>query len=198
MQQDLEADGPAAEPARRHAELTRAILRAYNLTGPAQTDAIRLVGATLHGYISLELAGSFRHTPRHQRLLAHRTHRPSHPPHQLAARLAPRARGWCLELSEGGGMMGMSDRAGVEAAVEALRKIGYFLERERQPTHRVKAYRRAADTSRVAAGRGAGAAAGRTLTELAGIGPKTEAVIIQAMDGAVPSYLVKLEQAAGS
>ncbi len=64
MQQDLDADGPAAAPARRHAELTRAILRAYNLTGHAQTDAVRLVGATLHGYISLELAGSFRHTPR--------------------------------------------------------------------------------------------------------------------------------------
>ncbi|WP_020385807.1 PHP domain-containing protein [Kribbella catacumbae] len=92
----------------------------------------------------------------------------------------------------------MSDRAGVVAAVEALRKIGYFLERDRQPTHRVKAYRRAADTieglpaAEVRARRRAG-----TLTELAGIGPKTEAVIIEAMDGATPSYLVKLEQAAG-
>jgi putative hydrolase len=92
----------------------------------------------------------------------------------------------------------MSDRAGVEAAVEALRKIGYFLERERQPTHRVKAYRRAADTierlpaAEVRARRRAG-----TLTELAGIGPKTEAVIVEAMDGAIPSYLVKLEKAAG-
>ena len=28
-----------------------------------------------------------------------------------------------------------------------------------------------------------------------GIGPKTEAVILEAMDGATPSYLVKLEQA---
>ncbi len=93
----------------------------------------------------------------------------------------------------------MSDKAGVEAAVDALRKIGYFLERDRQPTHRVKAYRRAADTieglpaAEVRARRRAG-----TLTELAGIGPKTEAVILEAMDGAVPSYLTKLENAAGA
>jgi AcrR family transcriptional regulator len=64
MQQDLDADGPAAAPAHRHADLTRAILHAYPLTETAQTDAIRLLGATLHGYITLELTGSFRHTPR--------------------------------------------------------------------------------------------------------------------------------------
>jgi putative hydrolase len=93
----------------------------------------------------------------------------------------------------------MSDKAGVEEAVAALRAIGYYLERDRQPTHRVKAYRRAADTiaalptAEVRARRRAG-----TLTELAGIGPKTEAVILEAMDGATPSYLVKLEEAAGA
>jgi AcrR family transcriptional regulator len=64
MQQDLDADGPAAAPARRHADLTRSILHAYNLTPDAQTDAIRLLGSTLHGFITLELTGSFRHTPR--------------------------------------------------------------------------------------------------------------------------------------
>jgi len=93
----------------------------------------------------------------------------------------------------------MSDKAGVAEAVEALRAIGYYLERDRQPTHRVKAYRKAADTieglpaAEVRARRRAG-----TLTELPGIGPKTEAVILEAMDGATPAYLVKLEQAAGS
>jgi len=92
----------------------------------------------------------------------------------------------------------MSDKAGVDAAVEALRAIGYYLERDRQPTHRVKAYRRAADTiealpaAEVRARRRAG-----TLTELPGIGPKTEAVILEAMDGATPSYLTKLEGSAG-
>jgi AcrR family transcriptional regulator len=64
MQQDLDADGPAAAPARRHADLNRSILHAYPLTEDAQTDAIRLLGATIHGYITLELTGSFRHTPR--------------------------------------------------------------------------------------------------------------------------------------
>lgn len=64
MQQDLDADGPAAPAARRHAELTRAILHAYDLSEDAQIDAIRLLGATLHGFITLELTGSFRHTPR--------------------------------------------------------------------------------------------------------------------------------------
>ncbi|GAA1154974.1 PHP domain-containing protein [Kribbella jejuensis] len=92
----------------------------------------------------------------------------------------------------------MTDKAGVEDAIAALRAIGYYLERDRQPTHRVKAYRRAADTiaalpaAEVRARRRAG-----TLTELPGIGPKTEAVIVEAMDGATPSYLVKLEEAAG-
>src|SRR5437870_8935627 len=91
----------------------------------------------------------------------------------------------------------MSDKAGVADAVEALRAIAYYLERDRQPTHRVKAYRRAADTIEglpaavVRARRRAG-----TMSELAGIGPKTEAVILEAMDGAKPSYLAKLEQAA--
>lgn len=93
----------------------------------------------------------------------------------------------------------MTDNAGVAAAVAALRAIGYYLERDQQPTHRVKAYRRAADTiaalppAEVRARRRAG-----TLTELPGIGPKTEAVILEAMDGSTPSYLVKLEEAAGA
>lgn len=96
-------------------------------------------------------------------------------------------------------MEAMSDKAGVTAAVEALRAIGYYLERDRQPTHRVKAYRRAADTiealpaTEVRARKRAG-----TLTELPGIGPKTEAVILEAMDGAVPAYLTKLEQGAAA
>ncbi|MFG1812476.1 PHP domain-containing protein [Kribbella sp. NPDC049174] len=93
----------------------------------------------------------------------------------------------------------MTDKAGVADAVAALRAIGYYLERDQQPTHRVKAYRRAADTiaalpaAEVRARRRAG-----TLTELPGIGPKTEAVILEAMDGSTPSYLVKLEEAAGA
>ena len=33
----------------------------------------------------------------------------------------------------------MTDKAGVADAIAALRTIGYYLERDRQPTHRVKA-----------------------------------------------------------
>lgn len=44
---------------RRHSEMTRAVLRGYDLGEPAQTDAIRLLGSVFHGYVSLELAGSF-------------------------------------------------------------------------------------------------------------------------------------------
>ena len=66
---------------------------------------------------------------------------------------------------------------------------------DEQPTHRVRAYRRAAETiaalpvAEVRARTRAG-----TLTELPGIGPKTEAVIVEAMEGTPPSYLVKLEK----
>lgn len=91
----------------------------------------------------------------------------------------------------------VTDKAGVAEAVEALRKIGYYLERDRQPTHRVRAYRKAADTiaalpvAEVRARTRAG-----TLTELPGIGPKTESVIVEAMDGTPSTYLAKLESAA--
>ena len=85
-----------------------------------------------------------------------------------------------------------------EAAVAALRMIGFYLERDRQPTHRVKAYRRAADTIEglssveVRARRRAG-----TLTELPGIGPKTESVIVEVLNDEPSSYLAKLQGAAG-
>lgn len=63
-QLDLDPVSPAADAARRHAELTRALLRGYDLAEPAQTDAVRLLGATFHGYVSLESAGLFDHHPR--------------------------------------------------------------------------------------------------------------------------------------
>ncbi|HEY3513239.1 MULTISPECIES: TetR/AcrR family transcriptional regulator [Kribbella] len=44
---------------RRHSELWRAVLRGYDLGEPAQTDAVRLIGSVVHGYVTLELAGSF-------------------------------------------------------------------------------------------------------------------------------------------
>lgn len=58
----LDPETAAAGAGRRHAEMTRAILRGYDLSEPDQTDAIRLLGSVFHGYVSLELAGSFSHS----------------------------------------------------------------------------------------------------------------------------------------
>lgn len=44
----------SAPAAKRHAEMTRAILRGYQLSEPAQTDAVRLLHSTFHGFVSLE------------------------------------------------------------------------------------------------------------------------------------------------
>ncbi len=80
--------------------------------------------------------------------------------------------------------------------VAALRRVGFLLERSREPTYRVKAYRTAAD---VLAGLPAGELDRRvrdgTLTELKGVGAKTAAVATQAGKGEVPDYLEKLEAA---
>ena len=46
---------------RRSVELTHGMLRGYGLSEPDITDAGRLLRATFHGYIQLELAGGFAH-----------------------------------------------------------------------------------------------------------------------------------------
>lgn len=50
--------------ARRHASMTRAILRSYALDEPDETDAVRLLHATFHGFVLLECGGAFSHGPR--------------------------------------------------------------------------------------------------------------------------------------
>lgn len=46
----------------RHAQMTRALLRGYDLAEPDQTHAVRLLGSVFHGYVSLEMGGGFSHS----------------------------------------------------------------------------------------------------------------------------------------
>ena len=81
---------------------------------------------------------------------------------------------------------------------EALERIAYLMERRRESTPKVKAFRKAAATVRdlgvdeVAARVKAG-----SLTAVAGIGASTGAVIAQAVNGERPSRLVEMEADAG-
>jgi putative hydrolase len=79
--------------------------------------------------------------------------------------------------------------------VAALRRVAFLMERGREETRRVQAFRNAAATilplsdDEVAARVEAG-----TLTELSGIGPSTAAVVEQAVHGEVPERLARLER----
>ncbi len=46
----------------RHAELTRAVLRGYDVPPADEVAAVRLLGSVLRGYPSLELGGGFDHS----------------------------------------------------------------------------------------------------------------------------------------
>jgi AcrR family transcriptional regulator len=58
----LDPETAAASAGVRHSQMTRAILRGYDLPEPDQTHAVRMLGGVFHGYVSLELAGSFDHS----------------------------------------------------------------------------------------------------------------------------------------
>ncbi|GAA3305487.1 TetR/AcrR family transcriptional regulator [Streptomyces cinereospinus] len=58
----LDPETAAASAGVRHAAMTRAILRGYDLPEPDQTHAVRMLGSVFHGYVSLELAGGFDHS----------------------------------------------------------------------------------------------------------------------------------------
>lgn len=77
----------------------------------------------------------------------------------------------------------------------ALRRIAFLLERSRAPTYRVKAFRTAAlaIAALTPAELEKRSSAG-TLGNLRGVGPKTSAVVRQALAGGVPEYLADLER----
>lgn len=58
----LDPDTAAASAGPRHTELSRAVLRGYDLDEADQVHAVRLLGSVFHGFVSLELAGSFSHS----------------------------------------------------------------------------------------------------------------------------------------
>ncbi|MFK4149915.1 TetR/AcrR family transcriptional regulator [Streptomyces sp. NPDC004065] len=58
----LDPETAAASAGVRHARMTRAILRGYDLAEPDETHAVRLLGSVFHGYVSLEAAGGFSHS----------------------------------------------------------------------------------------------------------------------------------------
>ncbi|MGS2647197.1 WHG domain-containing protein [Streptosporangium sp. LJ11] len=58
----LTPEEAAASAGGRHAQMTRAVLRGYDLTEPDQTHAVRLLGSVFHGYVSLEMGGGFSHS----------------------------------------------------------------------------------------------------------------------------------------
>ncbi len=81
-------------------------------------------------------------------------------------------------------------------AVAALREIGFLLERSRSDTFRVKAYRGAADVlEAMAPAQVEEHQTGGSWGTVAGVGPKTAAVITQALAGDVPAYLQSLREA---
>ncbi|MET9953179.1 TetR/AcrR family transcriptional regulator [Streptomyces sp. NPDC006339] len=62
-QQRIELDEVADTAVfRRAVELTHGMLRGYGLDEPDLTDAGRLLRATFHGYIHIELSGGFAHS----------------------------------------------------------------------------------------------------------------------------------------
>ncbi len=82
--------------------------------------------------------------------------------------------------------------------VVALRRIAFLMERQREDSRRIEAFRNAArailpleyDEVRLRAEQG-------TLTELSGIGPSTAAVVSQACQGILPERLKGLERTSG-
>lgn len=83
--------------------------------------------------------------------------------------------------------------------VDALRAVAFYLERAREETYRVKAYRKAADVlAELSPDDVHHRAEQGTLTDLKGVGAKTAKVATQAARGEEPEYLAELRAAASS
>jgi len=84
------------------------------------------------------------------------------------------------------------------APADALRRIGFLLERTRAGSYRVEAFRKAAATiAALPKGELAARHTAGTVADLPGIGKATAGVITEALDGAVPTYLASLQESAG-
>ncbi len=80
----------------------------------------------------------------------------------------------------------------------ALRRIGFLLERARESTYKVEAYRKACATlAKLPADDIRSRAERKSLTDLAGIGRSTAGVVEQAVAGRVPTKLAELQDAQG-
>ncbi len=81
--------------------------------------------------------------------------------------------------------------------VRALRQIAFHLERTRQPSYRVRAFRRAADAiAELPPERLAELVRAGSLTRLSGVGKVTAGIVTEVLDGAEPGYLVRLREEA--
>lgn len=58
----LDDESAAASAGPRHAVLAREVLGGYALSPSTRTHAVRIFGATVHGFVTLELAGGFSHS----------------------------------------------------------------------------------------------------------------------------------------
>lgn len=88
--------------------------------------------------------------------------------------------------------VGAIGRDGHPSPIAALNEIGFWLERSRADTHRVRAYRNAAVAlDRLTEGEWEDHRHRGSWSEIAGVGPKTAQVIAQAAAGELPDTLAK-------